>query len=171
MPNALLLPKAPTLTTLNLTLPHAPKLARVAKQVVLPTKRPNERRLDSLSFSEQYKPYWPFNSSYEVYIWEWLIRFNFQKRHGWQPQITFGRKGARGSTRVDFLSDALMIAWYPDGTYWHVGNGKEAADQLKRAQVKGKGYRVVQWLLDSPEQLVQELPTFYRDMVYRGRNR
>lgn len=136
-----------------------------------PMKSASEIELKDLPFAQRYPVYPPFNSSYEVYIWEWLNKTGKQSVHQWQTQITFGGKRQRGSTRVDFLSYVLMIAWYPDGAHWHVGNVKEGQDVILRAQVAARGFRVVQWILESDRQLVSELPKFYSDMVYRGRNK
>lgn len=148
------LPRAP-----HIEIPRTGKKEDVpsAVSVITPPKIP---------FDEQYKPYHPFNSSYEVYIWIWLNEQGYQKAHQWELQITFGTKGGKGSTRVDFLSPLLMIAFYPDAAYYHSGETKTAKDTLLRAQVAADGYRVVQWLISSSEQLIRELPDFYLQMVY-----
>ena len=154
IPNLTPLPRIPTLPI--------PRVGKKEEASVSPSVLPRREP----PFDEKYAPYPPFNSSYEVYIWEWLNERGYQKAHRWQLQITYGGKGSKGSTRVDFLSPILMIAWYPDGAVWHSGETKTAKDTLLRAQVSADGYRVVQWLISSSEQLVRELPDFYSQMVH-----
>lgn len=150
------------------------KLPRLIQLARLGAARPDTRKeaatiaIPEPSFEVKYAPYGLFNSSYEVYIWRWLNERGYQRVHQWEPQVTFGGRGQRGSTRVDFISNVLMIAFYPDGSYWHESAAHTAKDQMLRAQVKGQGYRVVQWLIDSSDMLVRELPLFYRRMVYGG---
>lgn len=160
----------PTLKKAGGKLPHLAKLVDADRAARLPRKMPSELKQADVPFAQKYAAYPPFNSSYEVYIWDWLNESGNQKIHLWETQVTFGGRRQRGSTRVDFLSRVLRIAWYPDGAYWHIGNAKEAQDVILRAQVAARGFRVVQWVIESETQLVQDLPQFYRDMVYRGRS-
>lgn len=163
-----------------LTLPSLPKAAgklpKLAKLIMvhtaarLPNKTPGELLIADVPFSQKYAVYAPFNSTWEVYVWEWLNASGNQKMHQWETQTTFGLKGGRGSTRVDFLSRILRIAWYLDGAYWHTDNAKQGYDVILRAQVAARGYRVVSWIVSSDKQLEMDLPQFYRDMVYRGRS-
>ena len=144
-------------------LPKLPKLKRVRAEPVRRVSRSaNEIVLKDPPLEEQYKPYPPFNSSWEVYIWNFLRR----QHPNWEVQQTFGGYRMKGSTRVDFLNRVLGIAFYPDGTYWHAGERRETRDLVNRAQLPGRGFRVVQWLISDFDQVVRELPTFYRRMVY-----
>lgn len=160
------------LPTLSQKIRGLPKLVKFAiPKTKLPNITPSEQKDSAATFAEKYAPYPPFNSSWEVYTWEWLNTSGNQIKHQWETQATFGIRGGKGSTRVDFLSRVLMIAWYLDGAYWHIGNKKEAEDPILRAQVAARGFRVVSWVVSSEQQLQDELPQFYRDMVFRGRSK
>ena len=111
----------------------------------------------------QYKNYpAPFNSS-----WEYFTYLYLQKRDiGWTTQINFGVANSKGSTRADFVNETLRIVMFLDGQHWHTGERKEASDTLKRAQVAGRGYRVVSWVIPSWDYLVENISRLYREMVY-----
>jgi len=150
-------------------IPHAGKLPVLGGLESKPPRlEPSTITVTELPFEQKYAKYGIFNSSYEVYIWNWLNEQGYQRAHAWRLQVTFGPSSRLygGWTRVDFLSDILQIAWFPDGEYFHAGETKTAHDTLLRAQVGAKGYRVVQWLIPSSEYLVRELPSFYLKMVH-----
>ena len=144
-------------------LPSIPKLANIHAESprVLTSAGTLPDPIQTLE--EQYHDFPPpFNSSYEWYIWLYI-----KEQHlGWEVQQTFGGTRQRGSTRVDFLNRQLSIAFFPDGTYWHTGSRVEARDTLNRAQLRGYGWRVVQWLVSDFDQVVRDLPEFYRRMVF-----
>lgn len=167
LPTLPLLKPGRKLATLS-RLPRAGKL-RFARGVQNPAPplSPATNEIVAEPFEQKYAKYGVFDSSFERYIWEWLNKTGYQKAHQWRLQVNFGHVSRlMGNwTRVDFLSDILQIAWFPDGTYYHAGDVKKEHDILLRAQVGAAGYRVVQWLIPDSDYLVRNLPDFYRRML------
>ncbi len=145
------LPKLPRLRGL------AARAAALATREGGAVRAPTVQEESSPEHPQGAPPPEPFASWWEVWLDGWLRR----RDPGWEPQVQFGRLGAAGSTRPDWVHEVLRIALYLDGIYWH-REPQAAREAYRRAQVASAGYRVVAWTVYSLEQLKEGVSEWYQ---------
>lgn len=102
----------------------------------------------------------PFNSSWEVWMNDFLLRQNPY----WQSQTQFGRLGTAGATRPDFLNDMLKVAFYLDGPV-HLFRNLGNKDEYVRASVRSQGYKIVAWNVPTFDYMVKNAQQWYRNNI------